>query len=575
MKNVICDLHVHSGLKGFGAHGHEEFNKRSIWDKFPERADVMKRLNFFLKAAIKDVAKESQANLDACAETKLMVPFLAIYPIERQMFEMDPQRPYKNLFNLFLQGKQPVFLGSAVSGFPPEKVADILANFEKGNDDGVDYFKNYLEERNYLMDQTMVGSKHNDFSFKIATNYKNFQALLASKTTITGILTVEGVHSFGHYLNNSTFKKTFDQLDTIERTVLEQSFIENITRVKKERKGELAPFFVTFCHHFNNLLAGHARSFSGKSDFLSGFAWPNKPGMRHLLNQETNLKKGFSTLGKQVMELMLDRSKGKRILIDTKHMSLASRWEYYQYIKHKREVEGDNIPIVHSHGAISGWKTLGDAAKHEEDEKIDKNQFFSRWQINLTDEDILETYDSAGIIGLLLHEGRMPGESFKKEANKLKKKIKNAKRNQAKRDFYSVQLKDLYIKLLWSNIFHIVKTVQEERGEDGWGLITFGSDFDGLIDPFDSYAEATGFKDLREDMIQYLKSGKEVLISENGTEKTLPGEEVWSLMAGKTPEERMQQIMFSNADRFLSRYFTDDYLNNLLTLNDAHSTMNS
>ncbi len=557
MTNVICDLHVHSGLKGFGAHGHPEFNNRSIWDKFPERESVLKRLNFVLKGAIKDIAKESQAHLDGCAEGRLMVPFLAIYPIERQMFTMDPQRPFKNLFKLFLQGKQPVYLGSAVSGFPPEKVEKILKLVEEK--EGVNYFLEFLKERQYLVDQMLLTSKNNDCIFRIARDYKDFEAHLSTGNTIIGILTVEGAHSFGDYKHHETFSKTYDQLEAKEKELLDTSLVQNITRVKQEKKGEIAPLFVTFCHHFNNLLAGHARSFSDKSNAIGGLGWPNKPGMRHLLNQEVNLKKGFSELGKKVMELMLDRSKGKRILIDTKHMSLSSRWEYYQYVKQKR-AEGDPIPIVHSHGAISGWQTLSEASRHEEDEKVDKNQFFSRWQINLTDEDILETYDSDGIIGLLLHEGRMPGEGFKKEAKKLKKKIKKARRNEQKRARYSIQLRDLYIKLLWSNIYHVVKTVQDQRGADGWGMLSFGTDFDGLIDPFDSYAEVTGFKNLKEDMIEYLKSGKEILVSENGTEKTLPGEEVWSLLDGKQPEERLNQIMFDNPRQFLSKYFTEEYL---------------
>ena len=64
--------------------------------------------------------------------------------------------------------------------------------------------------------------------------------------------------------------------------------------------------FVTFCHHFNNLLAGHARSFSAKSDLFLGL---HKPGMRHLFNQEPGLNRGFSSLGREVLELFLDRKK--------------------------------------------------------------------------------------------------------------------------------------------------------------------------------------------------------------------------------------------------------------------------
>ena len=562
MKNVICDLHVHSGLKGFGTNGYEDAAGRTIWDHFPEQKEALKKLNFALKMGIKDMAKESQANLSACANAGLRVPFIAMYPIERQMFALDPQMPFRLLFNILLKGNQHTYLGAAVTGFPIEKVKKILANVNDDNDIGVDYFKELMKERNYLISQTKKVSPEG-FKFEIARDYDHLQELIRSENTIASMLTVEGAHSFGHYLRNSTFQKDYDQpgMDSLEKELLRTSFQQNIATVKQAADGNPVPFFVTFCHHFNNLLAGHARSFSDKKSLLGPINGPNLPGLRHLFNQEPGLNKGFSKLGWEVMQQLYDKKQGRRILIDAKHMSVTARKELYQYIRTQRETNNDPIPIIQSHAAINGWPTLEEAARHEENGKLDKGQFFSRWQINLTNEDILEMYDSDGLIGVVLHEGRMPGDGFKKEAKKLKKKIKRNRKNARKRIKWESKLKDLYLKLIWSNIFHIVKTIRDQRqGANGWKMIALGSDYDGLVDPIDSFDKVGHFKNLKKEMADYLSAGKEINYAINGVAVSLPATEASALMFGQSPEEITEKVFSGNVDQFLAKYFTPAYL---------------
>ena len=558
MKNAISDLHVHCGLKGFASEGEPGFEGHTMWDFFPVREAELKKLNFVLRDAIKDLAKSSQANLDACVTARLRAPFLAVYPVERQMFAFDPQKPFKALFSVLLSGKQHAYLGSAVSGFPLKKVEEIMANFSDGNDDGVNYYGQFRAERDYLLRQMDTASKlFPQYKFRIAGNYEEFHSFLQDDKTICGLITVEGAHSFGHYLFDSTFKKEYEELGSEEKEILRNSMIRNITEVKTENDGKHAPFFVTFCHHFNNHLAGHARSFSDKSKLFLGL---NKPGMRHLFNQEPGRNRGFTTLGTEVLELLLDRSKGRRILVDTKHMSITTRQEFYRFVRKKREEENDSIPIINSHAAINGWLFLDQAKTKEEDGKLDEGHFFSRWQINLTNEDILETYDSDGIIGLVLHEGRMPGEGFKKAAGKLKKKISKARAGSYKRLMMEQDLKDMYLKLLWSNIFHIIKVVRENRSKSAWKMIALGTDYDGLVDPMDSFPEVTSFRTLKKDLLFYLQSGKEVFFSENGTAKAIPATEIRELMFGQSIEQVLDGILFDNTNQFLSKYLTEEYL---------------
>jgi microsomal dipeptidase-like Zn-dependent dipeptidase len=286
----------------------------------------------------------------------------------------------------------------------------------------------------------------------------------------------------------------------------------------------------------------------------------NKPGMRHLFNQEPGLDRGFTPLGREVLDLMLDRKEGRRILIDTKHMSIATRQEFYEIIRHKREEEQDHIPIIHSHAAINGWFNLEQAKSKADNNELDKGQFFSRWRINLTNEDILETYDSDGLIGVVLHEGRMPGEAFNKQASKLKKKLKRAIPHSEKHTRLERELKDLYLKLVWSTIFHIIKVVKDNRDENGWKMVALGSDYDGLVDPLNMFPEVDSFQDLRQELETYLGAGKEIYFAQNGVAKTIPAAEVRSLQFGQTPGQLLDAVLFGNTNQFLQKHFREAYL---------------
>lgn len=563
MKKIIADLHVHPGLKGFASQGYPESEHRTIWDPYPRQEAAIKKLNFVIRGAIAEMSKQSQANLSACSNAHLRLPFLAIYPVERPMFALERRRPFRRFWSLALPRRKYPDLGAAVSGFPRGRIKLILdKNVEGGQNDGVNYYEQFLLEKEYIFKQTIYPSPEEPpYQFRIANDYRELKELLGDERIITGILTVEGAHSFGHYQHHTTFSKTFDQLNKPEEDLLRRSMLENI---RAEKNSKYPVFFTTFSHHFNNLLAGHARSLSGKSSLLPWLNWPNKPGMRHIFNQEPNLNNDFSTLGWEVLELLLDREQGRRILIDTKHLSIAARRAFYDYIRKRREA-ADPIPIISSHTAVSGWPTLDEAEKHPENKAIDKDAYFSRWQINLTDEDILETFDSDGLIGLLLHESRMPGQQFAAEARKLKKEIRKMGKKKDQKSCQRMEeccweLREQYLQLFWSNIFHIIKVIWDERGENGWKTVSLGSDYDGLVNPFNSYEDVSCFEGLKVEMLAYLLSGKPIYYADRGLNRLLPREEVRRLMFGRGSEDVVEALFFNNIDGFLSRYFTAEYL---------------
>ena len=58
-----------------------------------------------------------------------------------------------------------------------------------------------------------------------------------------------------------------------------------------------------------------------------------KPPVNALLNQNRGMDKGLTELGRHVLRELLSRENGKRIIIDTKHMSVQSRKEYYGFVR--------------------------------------------------------------------------------------------------------------------------------------------------------------------------------------------------------------------------------------------------
>lgn len=340
---------------------------------------------------------------------------------------------------------------------------------------------------------------------------------------------------------DSIFKKDYKKLLDEEKTKLAFTVMENIKKIKGQGENNFdpdhTPFFITLSHMYNNFLAGHAKAY-GK--------W-----VEDLLDQETAMDEGITPLGEKVIEELLSRDNGRRILIDVKHLSMKSRNRYYEIVRQRKEA-GDHVPIIASHCAMNGYNKNDENRIDTHD--IDKG-YFSRWSINLSNEDIQEIYRSEGLIGLLVHEGRMPGPDAKKVLKDCKKKIRKG----GKRTYrYERKLHQEYLKIFLSNMFQIVKAVGNEKI---WNMICLGSDFDGIMDPFDSFKTSSKFKDLFEDVENFLENPAfDLIIFENEHQVTLPYDRVHNLMFGLSPEEIIRKVSHENVRNFLERYFNDEYL---------------
>ena len=186
------------------------------------------------------------------------------------------------------------------------------------------------------------------------------------------VLTIEGMHALG----------TDTNLDKVEERIMEL------------KKWDQPVFFVTFAHHFNNFLGGHAHSLpdalrllSDQTDGLNGDILPEgKRAIRMLLSLDSGLER--------------DASLGRRILIDLKHTSALTRKWYYKVVSSAMD-KGDTIPVILSHVGYSGWDTLQETIEYAPQENDnDLKDGFYPWNINACGEDVRWAAKTGGLVGL-------------------------------------------------------------------------------------------------------------------------------------------------------------------------------
>ncbi len=421
-KNEYVDFHCHPAMKPFG----KSFKRRNIGKNHPRK----RRRNSIwhynppslldkLINMVTGLTKFSQSNFTSMAKGDISVACASLYPIEKGFFE-------NKIGNEFLK--------------------DVIANFATGvgkrRVDAVQGMKNYFKdlEMEYdfyrQLDNRVIRISEGKCRYKLVKNYAELEAIKANKsklTTIGVVLTIEGMHVLNSDLKNAP---------------VESDYIRNIQKIKA---WECPPFFVSIAHHFWNHLCGHAESF-------------NKT-IKRFIDQSEMMDTGFTSLGKAVLHELLDDTRGKRILIDIKHMSVASRKEFYAILDSRPEYQ--NVPILVSHGAANGLKSFNERVV-EGSNKADK---LKRADINFFNNEIIRLAKSKGILGLQLDERRIANKRTLKDT---KHAISRSK------------IMHYRSELLWNQVQHILEVLDNE-GLFAWDCLALGTDFDGIIDPLNGF----------------------------------------------------------------------------------------
>jgi microsomal dipeptidase-like Zn-dependent dipeptidase len=487
MKRKFSDLHCHNHMR---AYFHMQESRKIFTRKGKFSPWTVIASNSRNAALGKMGASYSQIDLVKCWNSNLRLTFNSLYPLERQfVIGMDPK---------IAEDKWYHFLARGVLGRSGIRRDLLQTSYMRIPDKVVDYFQSssydYWESLNREKDFVLIDSGNRiqknqvhvpgallgdkkaaekrakkDPGSYIATNAcyripKTRSELLESlknDSEITMIITIEGAHALG-----------------TDRVKSVQEISERVRFIKT--KWEFPVFFLTFAHHFDNRLCGHAHSIPGKGKIL--------------LKQRPHMNEGFRRNGRRIIREILgldqegkrDISLGYRILIDVKHMAARSRVEYYELVKNCLE-RGDRIPVIASHCGYSGIQTLQahiDLEKKEKDDYTDVSGKFNAWNINMCDEDIEMIVKTGGLFGLSLDQRILGITSGDLQADKVKTKKRNG------------------IQVIWENIEAIVKSaytnpnLNESEKLRIWKCLCIGSDFEGLVDPVNSFPTALDFNEL-------------------------------------------------------------------------------
>ncbi|QCK15182.1 amidohydrolase family protein [Mangrovivirga cuniculi] len=323
---------------------------------------------------------------------------------------------------------------------------------------------------------------------------------------------------------------------------------------------------------------------------------------------------GLSRKGKKVIRELMDCSSNDYpILIDIKHMSLKSRFDFYKERKDllndetfkSKEKEGNAWwPIIATHMGISGYRfsemtdLFGEIGfekglefsvrirfdrhrkmKIPEGLGID-NVYFNPMTINLCDDDIEEIAQSNGLIGISLDARILGFENFNKrhndeeydymskddfallfpeEAKKIIPLNEIPVEVSEEEGFLGIAgRKERELYLYCFTLLHTARVIdqldkKERHNKSGWDFISIGSDFDGLID---SLKEAETIEDLND----FRKEVRKVIVDAEESYKDaydLPKElEIIPRKSGKPQVDLILDKVFSqNGINFVKEWW--------------------
>lgn len=530
MKRKFSDLHCHNHMR---AHLHMQ-EKRGIYEKkgeFSPWTVISSNRTGYVKG--KMGASYSQCDLVKAWNGNVRLTFNSLYPLEREFVLGLKKINSVDLLNIAIgvstHHKLP--LRDLIQTFYmriPRKTVNYVQSKK------YDYWESLKREFEFvLMDsgKTIACNKIHTSGVlrrifenekKRATKFRNelwaenarylipdskntLEESLRKDDEITMILTIEGSHALGT-----------DLLEKGKISIAEIS--KRIQEIKNDWK--VPVFFITFSHHFNNNLCGHAHSIPDKGKIL--------------LNQAHNMNTGFTDHGKRiVLELLgLDKNLekepklGHRILIDVKHMSACGRKEFYDQIVRPCLAKGEKIPVIASHCGFSGIQSLQDhidCFHKEKDDYCDDTEKFNAWNINACEEDIEMIVKTDGLFGL----------SFDQRILGITKGNKKSRRNG--------------IELLWDNIQGIAKcaynnpNLTDVEKTKVWKCMTLGTDFEGLIDPIDHYPTVLEFELFSNNLIFEVEQ----------TRKDPTAKHLAHLTSREDTEALVDDFCYNNAEAFV------------------------
>ncbi|WP_168155239.1 membrane dipeptidase [Mangrovimonas xylaniphaga] len=417
------------------------------------------------------VTKFSQADFTSLSKGNAKIIFASLYPFEKGFF-----------INAAGRGSLSAWLCNFVTDIGFHRIRHLQQH--------TNYFVDLEREYNFLKNsQKSFKIDNQEYSWRLISNQNTLSKSLSNQYEIAVILSIEGAHVFNTGL--SEYGKTTSELEVLEN-------------IRKIKKWEHPPFYITFAHNFNNDLCGHAQSLEP---------------IKYFVNQKKGMHSGFTGLGVKALHELLSTENGNPIYIDIKHMSLQSRKDYFKILESDYSL---NIPpTIVSHGAVNGISL-------KQKNKSTHSDNFYHSDINFFDEEIELIGKSNGLFAIQFDTRRIANPRL------VKKTLKTLVRKQSTH---------LAAQVIWQQIKYIAE-ILDKKQLFAWGTACIGSDYDGTINPLPGVWTTEYFYSLKKDLLtqssSYLKGSNPLTLKEN---KTI------------TPEEILSKFFFYNTKNFLQTFY--------------------
>lgn len=310
---------------------------------------------------------------------------------------------------------------------------------------------------------------------------------------------------------------------------------------------------------------------------------------------------GLTEKGKKVIRQAL-LEPDKPILIDVKHMSVYTRFDYYRY-REKLIIEDptvERLPIIASHvgftftsldSYISNQQfkstvkpgAINMACIEPENRKIGRTNdlvnralFCNPWSINLFDEEIVEIMESRGMIGIILDQRVLgasnPAVDSLRDRYYEKEYIAFDEYNLLFKEgtLPGVERLDILKKIVPSRperhimlfCLHIVYAIQIGyahinwiEGTSPWDCLCLGSDYDGLINPINGFETVERLHNLKPQLEKYLPQADKYLEVSPGVKALRYNPD------GRVNREHLNQVidtfLYKSGVRFIARFLTN------------------
>lgn len=335
-------------------------------------------------------------------------------------------------------------------------------------------------------------------------------------------------------------KQKREETHKLLNSLIQEELKENIKYLKKNQ--ETPVFMVTIAHLAWNGMVPHARALDTKglgrllikriyrikdSDDL------NVSIQRRALFYTEELNEN----GKLMINELLSKENGRRILIDLKHSDYSMRKYFYENIMSPRisinetarmRAKDKPIPPICSHCAVNGLQEIDHSKYVDEYAKINSplDDIFYPFGMNLYDDEIRIICSNNGIIGIPLEQRVLGGlmkperilaiknkfdglsstdfEKYFGSALEYNREIMEIRDRSKSKRSKKVLLQDyLSLEPFMQNLFHIIDN-SGKSGEEAWKHVCIGSDLDGIIDPIDICPTASQYPHMRKRLEQFI-----------------------------------------------------------------------